>query len=215
MWETLAPAWRACLEEAWAAACAGSLPIGAAVTDPAGRVVARGRNSLWDAGGAPVHRHELAHAELNALLAFDVLGHDPAFDFHLYTTMEPCPLCVGAFSMSTLRHLHYAAPDPYAGSVALISLSPYLSRKPFKIAPPTDERLEAVCAGLMLADFLKDGNPRLRAWVDEHWRPVLPEAVRLGERLAAAGLLRDLQASHAPAQEMVTTVSRLLDGPQP
>jgi len=50
LWEALTVPWRACLEEAWAAYRAGSLPIGAAIADPAGSVIARGRNRI--------HEHE-------------------------------------------------------------------------------------------------------------------------------------------------------------
>ena len=47
MWQSLSQPWRACLEEAWTAYRAGSVPIGAAITDGAGRVVARGRNRIY------------------------------------------------------------------------------------------------------------------------------------------------------------------------
>jgi len=35
-WETLAEPWQGCLAEAWTAYCAGSLPIGAVVTEADG-----------------------------------------------------------------------------------------------------------------------------------------------------------------------------------
>lgn len=42
----LSAPWRACLEQAWESFCHGSLPIGAAVIDANGQVVALGRNRL-------------------------------------------------------------------------------------------------------------------------------------------------------------------------
>ena len=50
-WGTLAPPWQACLEGAWQAYCAGSLPIGAVVTDAAGAILSRGRNRRYEPAG--------------------------------------------------------------------------------------------------------------------------------------------------------------------
>ena len=44
MWDSLAPVWQACLEEAWLAYCAGSVPIGAAVADAHGQVIVASNN---------------------------------------------------------------------------------------------------------------------------------------------------------------------------
>src|SRR4051794_12741046 len=97
LWETLTPPWQACLEEAWAAYYAGSVPIGAVITDTAGQILARGRNRMGeqDAQGNTLYGHRLAHAEVNALLALDHTAVDPAACV-LYSTTEPCPLCTGA-----------------------------------------------------------------------------------------------------------------------
>lgn len=96
-WTSLAEPWQICLEEAWTAYCAGSLPIGAAVVDRAGWIVARGRNRIHEdeAEGGHLRGHRLAHAEMNALVALDYRAIDPR-DCILYTTTEPCPLCTGA-----------------------------------------------------------------------------------------------------------------------
>ena len=85
--------WRVCLEEAWEAYRAGSIPIGAAVVDAEGRVGSRGRNRIYE-GDAPapfLAGHRLAHAEVNALGALDHTPPDPQV-CTLYTTPEPCPL---------------------------------------------------------------------------------------------------------------------------
>ena len=114
IWDLLSDPWQACMEEAWAAYCAGSVPIGAAVTDAGGRIVSRGRNRIGeDCGEADCfYDHPLAHAEMNALLAFDYREHDPPHACILYATTEPCPLCFGAFYMSGVRVLRYASRDP-------------------------------------------------------------------------------------------------------
>lgn len=43
--------WRAVLELAWEAYLAGTIPVGAVVADADGRVVARGRNRIFEPPG--------------------------------------------------------------------------------------------------------------------------------------------------------------------
>jgi tRNA(adenine34) deaminase len=51
LWETLSAPWQASLEEAWAAYRAGSIPVGAAVTDHEGRVLTRAHNRTFERDG--------------------------------------------------------------------------------------------------------------------------------------------------------------------
>src|SRR5215212_4445037 len=97
LWTRLPVPWRACLELAWEAYQAGSLPIGAVVADAEGEVISRGRNRIHERSGEDgyLFGHKLAHAELNALVTLDNDAYDPA-ECTLYTTTEPCPLCEGA-----------------------------------------------------------------------------------------------------------------------
>ena len=95
MWENLSLLWQACLEQAWEAYCDDCYPIGAVVTDENGKILTRGRNRIYE--NRPRHGrergNELAHAEVEALRALDI----PAIDLHsciLFTTTEPCPMCM-------------------------------------------------------------------------------------------------------------------------
>jgi tRNA(Arg) A34 adenosine deaminase TadA len=74
------------------------VPIGAVVTDANGRILSRGRNRIneRDVESEYLHGQTLAHAEINALIALGVHG-DKRHELALYTTVEPCPLCLGAF----------------------------------------------------------------------------------------------------------------------
>src|SRR5829696_7088208 len=100
VWETLSEPWRACVELAWESYRSGSLPIGAVVVDARGRVLSCGRNRIHERSGPPgtVFGRKLAHAELNALLSLE--GDEDTRADILYTTTEPCPLCVGAARMA-------------------------------------------------------------------------------------------------------------------
>ncbi|MBI4770865.1 MAG: nucleoside deaminase [Chloroflexi bacterium] len=208
MWSSLPLPWQLCLEEAWAAYCAGCVPIGAVVAGPDGSILSRGRNHIYDDEGL-IHRHELAHAELNALLKFDRNGAN-AHQCALYTSMEPCPLCMGAFYMSGIRRLHYAARDPLAGSVNLLGTTRYLSRKPIRAFGPEDPDLEDLSIALV-AEFIyhEGGEERADALLDI-WAAVLPRGVALGRHLWRSGLLLRLCDSHLPAAELPNHLLPLL-----
>lgn len=99
---------REALAEAEAASEAGQLPIGAVVVFD-GEVVSRGQNRHLE------RRTQLAHAELEALLE----GGDAVWSRHddcvLYTTVEPCPMCLGAMVMADVPNVVFAAHDANAG----------------------------------------------------------------------------------------------------
>src|SRR3989304_2547898 len=95
MWDWLSLPWQACFEEAWAAYCTGSVPVGAVVVDAGGVILSRGRNRINDSAGegSYLHGQTLAHAEINALVALNS-GEVDRHNCTLYTTTEPCPLCM-------------------------------------------------------------------------------------------------------------------------
>jgi tRNA(adenine34) deaminase len=104
---------RHALELAWESARAGSLGIGAVITDDKGRTVATGRNRLaeHDPGDDHLAGTSLAHAELNALakLRWGAHGRDHLI---LWSTLEPCLQCAGAIRMAPINEVHVLAPDP-------------------------------------------------------------------------------------------------------
>jgi tRNA(adenine34) deaminase len=127
IWSTLANPWRICLEEAWTAYCSGSVPIGACITDAAGCVLARGRNRVFEppVGGDCLAGNRMAHAEMNALLGLRAWQGDNTMSCTMYTTMEPCPMCMGAIRMVHIGRVCYAARDLLAGSTTLVDTGPY------------------------------------------------------------------------------------------
>jgi len=106
------PAMRAALAEAEAAAAAGDVPVGAAVTDASGAVIARGRNRR-EADGDPT-----GHAELDAIrAAAQAIGEWRLDGLTLVVTLEPCTMCAGAITNARLSRLVFGAADPRAGAV--------------------------------------------------------------------------------------------------
>ena len=109
----LAQPWRAALELAWEAYLAGTIPVGSVVAAPDGRVVARGRNRVFDPPGRGLSGSRLAHAEVDALSRLPVT--ERYRDHVLYSTLEPCLLCVAATLLATVGRIDYATTDPFGG----------------------------------------------------------------------------------------------------
>jgi tRNA(Arg) A34 adenosine deaminase TadA len=98
--------------EARAALARGEVPVGAAVADAAGRVVASAGNQV------ETLRDPSAHAELLALReAARALGQARLADCDLYVTLEPCAMCAAAIALFRVRRLYFAAYDPKGGGV--------------------------------------------------------------------------------------------------
>jgi tRNA(adenine34) deaminase len=93
-----------CVALATRAARRGSVPIGCAITDPNGRLIAAASNSL---------DRVLGHAEMICMER--ALSVRPAFDrlrgCTLYVTCEPCPMCWGAVSHARIEHVVYGCPN--------------------------------------------------------------------------------------------------------
>jgi len=186
-WSKLSPPWQACLEEAWQAFLHGTVPIGAIIVSASGEIISRGRNHIYDDSQLPgqVSRNQLAHAELNALLLFDRTVHDQR-SCSLYTSMEPCPLCMGAIYMMGIRQVFYAARDAYAGSSNLLGATPYLSKKDIRMSGPLDREVEDVLTALQVLFGLQQTDYPFNSPASEvfaAWQSTCPAGVALGRRL--------------------------------
>lgn len=209
-WQQLAFPWQVCLEEAWAAYCVGSLPIGAAIIDREGRLLSRGRNRIYDTHhtDSVLWGTRVAHAEMNALA---LLNHRQISlnECILYTTTEPCPMCTGAIRMSQVGEVHYASRDPVAGSVAFFDASPFMQRGQCAVVPPEDPSLETIIIALLIEWVLRDQRPRILAML-HHWTTVSPAAGRLGEELYRTNQLQQWCADDTPIDEVIDTLAERL-----
>lgn len=207
-------AWRTCLELAWEAHCAGSLPIGAVVVGADGAILARGRNRLGEDGpGAPhlagtpyLAGTPLAHAEVNALLELGPVRATPRP--RLLTTTEPCPLCMGAARMAGVGHVAYASRDPWAGCAVMADTVPYLRRRGPTVSGP-EVGLEAPLVAWQTAVHVRDDRGGVPAFL-EVWSEAMPGPCSAGLRLAEDGALEDLAARGAEVEEVWTVLAEAL-----
>ncbi len=100
------------LEEARLAALRGEVPVGAVVTDAAGRVLARAGNEV------EARRDPSAHAEILAMrAAAGHIGDKRLAGCTLWVTMEPCAMCAQAASLFRVGRVVFGAYDPKSGGV--------------------------------------------------------------------------------------------------
>ncbi|WP_420629224.1 nucleoside deaminase [Candidatus Leptofilum sp.] len=210
LWQSLSLPWQEAVSLAWEAYCAGSLPIGAVIVDDRnGRVVATGRNALFEAkSDSPLHGSRLAHAEMNALFALyktDV----PPNRCTLYTTLEPCPMCMGAIRTGRIGNVHFASYDPFAGCSLLIDTPPYQAFGPLLVHPPQNDNLAELLLVIKVEAMLRTGKG---GWVTfvETAVPQSEPAINLGKKLFASGELWQLgRQGHSVKEIMIWLQDRL------
>jgi tRNA(adenine34) deaminase len=195
MWRDLEKGFQAAFEEAWEAYKADTIPIGAAILNQNGIVMATGRNQIHSDGDGIIKYHQIAHAEINAILKLSEIKdqniRNDIRTFTLYSTMEPCPLCFGAVVMGSIRNLKYAARDNYAGATALNASLDYIKNKKISVTGPFAET-EKVQIAIQVCHDLQTGNN-----IDSllaSWKEVCENGVLIGEYLYNNHVLKDMAA---------------------
>lgn len=113
---------RAALDEARLALAEGNLPIGAVIVHE-GRIVARGHNGI-ETGENDTH-----HAELAAIQSIPQFLFRHKRQCTVYTTLEPCMMCMGAIVNSGITRVVFAVRDPLVGVADLLPQIDYTRRK--------------------------------------------------------------------------------------
>lgn len=98
-------------------ACHGSSnneggPFGAVITDNEGNIIAKGNNMVL------ANNDPTAHAEITVIReACKKLGTYDLSGYTLYTSCEPCPMCLSAIIWSNIKEVYYACTREDAGSI--------------------------------------------------------------------------------------------------
>ena len=202
-WGDLDAPWPTCFDLAWEAYRAGTIPVGAVVTDGDGRIVGRGRNRVHDLT-APIGRicsSPLAHAEIDALLA---LTPETRYEDHtLWSSVEPCLLCMGATMTAAVGTVRWAAPDVYAGATSTVCENPHTARLSLGGGGPLPAPLGLVGAVLHLEPFVRVNPSGGVATANQQLAPAVHDAT---VRLVAAGSLPKASSRRAPFSEVADLI---------
>ena len=119
---------REALAEAEAAFHEGEVPIGAVVVRE-DHVIGRGHNRTAQSG------QPFEHAEMRALwAATDAVGVHGLEQAVLYSTIEPCVMCIGAVILARLPRVVFGAREPRTGACESIFAIPNEPRLMQRIA---------------------------------------------------------------------------------
>ncbi len=165
----------------WEAYLAVTIPVGAVVINEVGDVISRGRNRTFNqAPDGQLGSSRLAHAEVNALLP---LGSERTYeDYTLYTSLEPCHLCLSAAISVRIGRLCYAGPEPYAGAVGKLRPSADHAAHPLRVEGPLSGAPGRLPELLHVAHCLRRAP---RGGVARYYRRFDPQLVAAAERLPA------------------------------
>lgn len=106
---------RIALKAAHNAVASGDIPVGAAIFDATGELIAVAHNER------ELHNDPTAHAEIVAIRsATEKLGNWHLTDHTLVVTLEPCAMCAGAIAQSRLQTVVFGAWDEKAGAVGSV-----------------------------------------------------------------------------------------------
>ena len=95
---------RVALDAARKAVASQDIPVGAAIFNNAGDLIATGHNER------ELHKDPTAHAEIVAIRnAAEKLGDWHLTDHTLVVTLEPCAMCAGAIAQSRLQTVVFGA----------------------------------------------------------------------------------------------------------
>lgn len=148
------------LAQAERAARKGEVPVGAVIIEN-GEVLSRGHNATIAACDPT------AHAEVVALRkACRKRGNHRLPDCELYTTLEPCALCLGAIVQARVKRLVYGARDPKAGAVISVMRFPF---RKLNHRPEVRSGVLAEECGALLKDFFKARRKHHSSFNTERW----------------------------------------------
>ncbi len=184
--DDLDAAWQRALAQAWRAHVLGNIGVGAVLTDRSGTIIAEGRNRVCDTTAPPgrLHGNSLAHAEL------DVLAQLPVGDYEhhtIWTTLEPCLLCISGAVTSHIGIVRFAAPDPlWLGLEQLQEINIQAGKRwPKRIGPLTGPPATFSALLPMVWFFRRQGGgSATRAYEADH-----PDLVALARSLAGGNTL--------------------------
>ena len=87
-------------------------PFGAVIIDKEGNIIANGNNKVLK------NNDPTAHAEIVAIReACKKLNTYDLSEYVLYTSCEPCPMCLSAIIWANIKQVYYACTKDDAGSI--------------------------------------------------------------------------------------------------
>jgi len=156
--EQLVTGLRLALAQAKAAEELNTYPIGAIITDFEGNIIAQAHNRV-------IPNHDpTAHAEIEVIRKAGKHLREHKHQSVLYTTVEPCLMCMGAIITADIATVVWGVNDRYAGAAGFV-LTRYEKqnlKKPTAIPEPDPE------TAMEIRKLMRTWEQR-RGYGSDHW----------------------------------------------
>ena len=169
-----------------------------------GQVIARGNNRVTSTNDPTAHAEMVAIRE-----ACDHLGEFQLTGCTLYTSCEPCPMCLGAIRMSRMRECHYASEDPIAGSAIIMEATPFMRELNIKMVPPSNPMLDDILATLLIECLLYAHAKQPLKSIPVRQK-FFPKAGALAGNLFESGDLKQWAKADIPTAQVVNSLASRL-----
>ena len=150
------------LQEAIEAALEGNFGVGAVLVRNYKEIVQRGHNRVF----SPYFRSDL-HAEMDVMTKFEERHKkvERMNSYMLFSSIEPCPMCLGRLITSGVRKVYYAAIDQEGGMANRLAYMPsewreLAERQDFRLADCSPELSEIALRVFM--ETVEKNDSRLR-----------------------------------------------------
>ena len=129
----------------------GNWAVGCVITLE-GKPVAKGRNFVYS------KQNRLLHAEIDAIAKLQEAHFDSkGKDFVLYTTLEPCPMCMGAIMLAGIRRIVAGTNIDHSGASAQMDHLPAFFQQPHFKTTLTTGVLSKECSEMWLSGIPAQG----------------------------------------------------------
>tara|TARA_R110002072_G_scaffold288917_1_gene455480 strand:+ start:160806 stop:161279 length:474 start_codon:yes stop_codon:yes gene_type:complete len=137
------------IEEAEKAYRLDEVPVGAVIVDSDGKIVSKAHNDKEKTN------NPCGHAEILAIQkASSEISNWRLSGYHLYVTLEPCLMCMGAIMSARLDSLTFGAYDKKGGSLSLGYRIPFDTKLNHRFSVAGG--VEHFRCSKMLSDFFKE-----------------------------------------------------------
>lgn len=178
MWNDLSAPWKSAFLQSWEAFKNGSIPIGAVIVDKNEKVISVGRNQTME---HEVSNRKTSHAETMCIRNLEVSKYPNVTEYTLYTTLEPCPMCMGTLVMGLIRKVKIAGKDSFCGAIYYTQMDTYIKSKNIDIELWQGEMQDVQFA--QQCYFYIKSNNGIPNFLVEGFRKDSPRAVATAEKM--------------------------------
>jgi tRNA(adenine34) deaminase len=134
----------------------GQNPIGCVIVDENGKIIVRARNQV------DKRKDKTAHAEMLALeKAKRYIKDENIRKWTLYTTMEPCVMCLGTIIMIHIGTVVWGAKDRLIETHKLLTASPFMRTRNLNTIALCDTEIGRQCQEINDNFWISQGRPEV------------------------------------------------------